>query len=224
MALEDFENLPGFLEHVSLVMENDESAADDKVTLMTLHGAKGLEFDTIFLPGWEEGLFPHQRALDDQGVHGLEEERRLAHVGLTRARKRAIVSFAANRRVYGRWQSAMPSRFIDELPADHIDKTAQPGLYGSAAGDGSAAPRDGGFDEDTSFVTGTRRRRRRARLIEDVSWRAEPGEGPAFEPGQRVFHQKFGYGKVLGADGNKLEIAFEKAGTKMVMGSFVEAV
>ena len=226
VALEDFESLPGFLEHVSLVMENEASAADDKVTLMTLHGAKGLEFDTIFLPGWEEGLFPHQRALEGQGVHGLEEERRLAHVGLTRARKRAIVSFAANRRVYGRWQSAIPSRFIDELPADHIDKTARPGLYGSAAGDSSAGRRAGGFDEDPAFVTGTRRRRRqrRARLIEDVSRHTEPGEGPAFEAGQRVFHQKFGYGKVVAADGNKLEIAFEKAGTKMVMGSFVEAV
>ena len=226
VALEDFENLRGFLEHVSLVMENEASAADDKVTLMTLHGAKGLEFDTIFLPGWEEGLFPHQRALDGQGLRGLEEERRLAHVGLTRARKRAIVSFAANRRVYGRWQSAIPSRFIDELSADHIDKTAQPGLYGGATGDGAAARRAGGFDEDPGFFTGTRRRRRqrRARLIEDVNWRTEPGEGPAFEPGQRVFHQKFGYGKVVATDGNKLEIAFEKAGTKMVMGSFVEAV
>ncbi len=219
VALEDFEDLPGFLEHVSLVMENEASAADDKVTLMTLHGAKGLEFDTIFLPGWEEGLFPHQRALDDQGVGGLEEERRLAHVGLTRARKRAIVSFAANRRVYGRWQSAIPSRFIGELPADDIDMTAQPGLYGGAA------PRAGGFDEDPAFFTASRRRRhRRARLIEDVSRQTGPGEGPAFKPGQRVFHQKFGYGKVVVADGNKLEIAFEKAGTKMVMGSFVEAV
>ena len=220
VALEDFETLTGFLEHVSLVMENEASAADDKVTLMTLHGAKGLEFDTIFLPGWEEGLFPHQRALDDQGVHGLEEERRLAHVGLTRARKRAVISFAANRRIYGRWQSAIPSRFIDELPADHIDRTAQPGLYGAAA------HRAGGFDEDPAFFTGTRRRRarRRARLIEDVSRQTGPGEGPAFAPGQRVFHQKFGYGKVVAADGNKLEIAFEKAGTKMVMGSFVEAV
>ena len=225
VALEDFEDLRGFLEHVSLVMENEASAADDKVTLMTLHGAKGLEFDTIFLPGWEEGLFPHQRALDDQGVGGLEEERRLAHVGLTRARKRAIVSFAANRRVYGRWQSAIPSRFIGELPADHIEKTARPGLYGSAAhGGGSAALRAGGFDEDPAFFTGARRRRRRALLIEDVSRQSGPGEGPAFEPGQRVFHQKFGYGKVVAADGNKLEIAFEKAGTKMVMGSFVEAV
>ncbi|MFQ5618646.1 MAG: ATP-dependent helicase [Rhodospirillales bacterium] len=220
VALEDFETLPGFLEHVSLVMENEANAADDKVTLMTLHGAKGLEFDTIFLPGWEEGLFPHQRALDDQGLRGLEEERRLAHVGLTRARERAIVSFAANRRIYGRWQSAIPSRFIDELPADHIDKTAQPGLYGAAAHGG------GGFEEDAAFFTGTRRRRRhrRARLVEDVPWKTEPGEGPAFTAGQRVFHQKFGYGKVVAADGNKLEIAFEKAGTKMVMGSFVEAV
>ncbi|MHA1598776.1 MAG: ATP-dependent helicase, partial [Alphaproteobacteria bacterium] len=123
-ALEEFDSLADFLEHVSLVMENEASASDDKVTLMTLHGAKGLEFDTVFLPGWEEGLFPHQRALDEGGVKSLEEERRLAYVGLTRARKMAHVSYAANRRIYGNWQSAIPSRFVEELPAEHVDLSA----------------------------------------------------------------------------------------------------
>ena len=115
-ALADFETLAGFLDHVSLVMENDENSEGDRVSLMTLHGAKGLEFDTVFLPGWEEGLFPNQRSLDEGGLKSLEEERRLAYVGLTRARRRAIVSHAANRRIYANWQTSIPSRFIEELP------------------------------------------------------------------------------------------------------------
>ena len=120
-ALAEFESMQGFLEHVSLVMDNDEAAGDDKVALMTLHAAKGLEFDTVFLPGWEEGLFPNQRALEESGAAALEEERRLAYVGLTRARKRAIVSYAANRMVFGYWQNALPSRFVGELPAENVD-------------------------------------------------------------------------------------------------------
>ena len=129
VAIEDFESLAAFLEHVSLVMENEDSLVEDKVSLMTLHGAKGLEFETVFLPGWEEGLFPHQRALDEGGTGGLEEERRLAYVGLTRARQRALISFAVNRRVYGNWQSAVPSRFIDELPEENIEMESAPGIY-----------------------------------------------------------------------------------------------
>ena len=127
-ALADFETLPGFLDHVSLVMENDEAADGDRVSLMTLHGAKGLEFDTVFLPGWEEGLFPNQRALDEGGVKSLEEERRLAYVGLTRARRRAIVSHAANRRIYANWQSSIPSRFIEELPDADVEQTGPAAL------------------------------------------------------------------------------------------------
>ena len=127
-ALADFETLAGFLDHVSLVMENEENADGDRVSLMTLHGAKGLEFDTVFLPGWEEGLFPNQRALDEGGAKGLEEERRLAYVGLTRARRRAIVSHAANRRIYANWQSSIPSRFIDELPDADVERTGSAAL------------------------------------------------------------------------------------------------
>ncbi|HEX5571853.1 MAG TPA: 3'-5' exonuclease, partial [Ktedonobacterales bacterium] len=121
-ALGEFESLAGFLEHVALVMENDENAEGDRLSLMTLHAAKGLEFDMVFLPGWEEGLFPHQRALDEGGEKGLEEERRLAYVGLTRARKQAIVSCAANRRIYGNWSSSIPSRFLDELPDEQVQR------------------------------------------------------------------------------------------------------
>jgi DNA helicase-2/ATP-dependent DNA helicase PcrA len=223
-ALEDFESLAAFLEHVSLVMENEGSMVEDKVNLMTLHGAKGLEFLTVFLPGWEEGLFPHQRALDDGGTGGLEEERRLAYVGLTRARERAIVSFAANRRIYGNWQSATPSRFVDELPEDNIDMESAPGLYG---GNASGL---GGFEDGGAFFSnaGGRRTQHRGRdiTLQDIDWHPPERKVPegGFDVGERIFHQKFGYGRILTIDGEKLEIAFEKAGTKKVMMSFVEAL
>ena len=222
-ALEEFENLAGFLEHVSLVMENADPSVDDKVNLMTLHGAKGLEFDTVFLPGWEEGLFPHQRALDEDGVKGLEEERRLAYVGLTRARRRAIVSFAANRRIYNQWQSALPSRFVGELPAGHVEHTAPPGLYGGGRGGGELSDGAALFE---GAGWGQGRRRRPAATIDHAAWQAPRHDGPstAFETGQRIFHQKFGYGRITAIEGNKLEIAFEKAGNKKVVDSFVDAV
>ncbi|KKL47742.1 hypothetical protein LCGC14_2332500, partial [marine sediment metagenome] len=133
-ALEQFENLQGFLEHVALIMDNETDEQGAKVSIMTLHGAKGLEFPAVFLPGWEDGLFPSQRSMDESGLKGLEEERRLAYVGITRAEELACISFAANRRVYGQWQSSMPSRFIDELPAEHVDVLTPPGLYGGSYG------------------------------------------------------------------------------------------
>ena len=146
-SMEEFENLQGFLEHISLVMDNEKGAEADAVNIMTMHSAKGLEFDTVFLPGWEEGLFPHQRSLDDQGRAGLEEERRLAHVGLTRARKRAKIYFATNRRMHGLWQTNIPSRFLDELPEPNVEVTeAQGGGFGGYGGYGSSR-----FDAATSF-------------------------------------------------------------------------
>jgi len=220
-ALAEFESLGAFLEHVSLVMDNDEMSGDDKVTLMTLHSAKGLEFDTVFLPGWEEGLFPHQRALDEGGTAALEEERRLAYVGLTRARKRAVVCCADSRRVYGYWQNAAPSRFIAELPAEHMEQRAPQGMYGSR--DTGFA---GGVDEFSGGLGGRANRtdRRMAPLIDGASQRVTPRDAPAqpFQVGQRIFHQKFGYGRVRMVDGDKLEIDFEKAGSKKVFHSFVE--
>lgn len=219
-AIEEFETIQAFLEHVSLVMENDSDSSIDKVSVMTLHGAKGLEFDLVFLPGWEEGVFPHQRALDDGGQKGLEEERRLAYVGITRARKQAFIIHAANRRIYNQWQSALPSRFIDELPSEHIDRRGGRGLYGSQRefGGGSGLSDSGA----SGFTFAARKRRRPVIDAEAFDVAAINRPNSRFSVGQRVFHQKFGYGTILHSDGGKLEIAFEKAGTKKVMEDFVE--
>jgi DNA helicase-2/ATP-dependent DNA helicase PcrA len=210
-GLDEWDSLAGFLDHVSLVMENDANAGQDGVTLMTLHAAKGLEFDSVFLPGWEEDIFPSRRSLEENGQKALEEERRLAYVGLTRARHRAYVSFAANRRVYNQWQSSIPSRFIDELPKKSIEQESDAGLYGGLS-DGGAARSGTGF-------------RRNPRMIEADDWQVEPRDNDnAFRIGDRVFHQKFGYGSVEDIDGSKLDIMFDKAGRKKVIDSFVQPV
>jgi DNA helicase-2/ATP-dependent DNA helicase PcrA len=209
-ALADFETLEGFLDHVSLVMENEENAEDAKVSLMTLHGAKGLEFDTVFLPGWEEGVFPNQRAMDEQGNKGLEEERRLAYVGITRARKLAIVSHAANRRIYANWQVSVPSRFIDELPEALIQRSGSAALARDA--------RLASMPSFSSFPIVARK----PRVIDAWEQPSRPARPDAIGVGQRVFHQKFGYGTVTGADDDKLDIAFEQSGSKRVLDRFVE--
>ncbi len=210
-ALADFETLAGFLDHVSLVMENEENAEADRVSLMTLHGAKGLEFDTVFLPGWEEGLFPNQRALDESGVKALEEERRLAYVGLTRARRRAIVSYAANRRVYANWQSSIPSRFIDELPEEELDR------IGSAA-----LARDARLAAPTAFTGQFPLTARRGRIIEAWEQPGRLARADAIPVGSRVFHQKFGYGTVTSSDDDRLDVTFDTSGTKRVLDRYVE--
>ncbi len=210
-ALADFETLGGFLDHVSLVMENEENAEGDRVSLMTLHGAKGLEFDTVFLPGWEEGLFPNQRALDEQGLKGLEEERRLAYVGLTRARGRAVVSYAANRRIYANWQSSIPSRFIEELPDTHVERT------GSAA-----LARDARANMAPAFAGQFPLMARRQKVVEVWEQPQRPARAEAIPVGSRVFHQKFGYGTVTAAEDDRLDIAFDRAGAKRVLDRFVE--
>ncbi len=210
-AIAEFETLEEFLEHVSLVMDIDDRSNGDMVNIMTLHSAKGLEFDTVFLAGWEEGLFPHELALQESGAKGLEEERRLAYVGITRARQRVQISHAANRRIYNQWQSSIPSRFVDELPDEHVERLAAPGLYGGLS------------EEPSSFsrALGGWSRRRRQPAADAVSYDAVDHAPGTFAPGARVFHQKFGYGRINAVDGNKLDIAFDKAGAKKVIDSFV---
>ncbi len=216
-GLGGWENIAGFLDHVSLVMENDAQAGQDSLTLMTLHAAKGLEFDSIFLPGWEEDIFPSRRSLEENGQKALEEERRLAYVGLTRARKRVFVSFAANRRVYNQWQSSIPSRFIDELPKEMVEQEANAGLYGNSGGGWGGLSDSGGARSGSGM-------RRPVRMIEADTWEtASRGKSEhGFKIGDRVFHQKFGYGLVEEIDGPKLAIAFDKAGLKKVLDSFLE--
>jgi DNA helicase-2/ATP-dependent DNA helicase PcrA len=228
-ALEQFENLQGFLEHVSLIMDNESDDGGQKVSIMTLHAAKGLEFPMVFLPGWEDGLFPSQRSMDESGLKGLEEERRLAYVGITRAEEVCTISFAANRRVFGQWQSSMPSRFIDELPSEHVDVLTPPGLYGG--GYGAAAPTSTLHDAaaEANVYNSPGWRRLQARSVErSVSQPRETRNTvidaaavSSFTMGERVFHQKFGYGAIIGIEGDKLEIAFEKAGTKKVVAKFI---
>jgi DNA helicase-2/ATP-dependent DNA helicase PcrA len=238
-ALEEFENLGGFLEHVSLVMERNEDTSADQVVLMTLHSAKGLEFDNVFLPGWEEGLFPHQRALDESGMRGLEEERRLAYVGLTRARQRAVISYVANRRIHNQWQSALPSRFLSELPPAHLAIEAGTGLYGGMAESQAWEPAQRAAHWGPTWTsrgrdTGPGGNYGRGRgagsgagsggvVIEGRAVELKPRQAASkFTVGLRVFHQKFGYGKVIAVEADRLEIDFEKAGLKKVIDSFVE--
>ena len=234
-SMGNFETLEAYLEHVSLVMDLDRGPQADAVQIMTLHSAKGLEFPLVFLPGWEEGVFPSQRSMDEKGEKGLEEERRLAYVGITRAREEARISFVANRQVYGRWTSQLPSRFVDELPIANVEASSETGYYGGGPGmqqHGSrwdADPKFGdGYDSpgwrraQTSGYRGSHPGRQQViegegRLVATSA----PSSGD-FKRGDRVFHLKFGYGQVMGVDGNKLTVAFEKAGEKKVIDSFVE--
>jgi DNA helicase-2/ATP-dependent DNA helicase PcrA len=224
VAMAEFENLTGFLEHVSLVMDNAADASGDMVNLMTLHSAKGLEFDSVFLPGWEEGLFPSQRSMEELGLAGLEEERRLAYVGLTRARSRVFVSFTANRRIHGQWQSAARSRFVDELPKAQVDITTEPGL-GPAPGWAGPSPGWGGMWNTMANEVQAGRRARTPLLVQGPRMPLRGQEVPkvgGFSIGDRVFHQKFGYGTVRAVEDNKLAVDFEHAGDKKVMDAFVE--
>ncbi|RYG93299.1 DNA helicase II [Loktanella sp. IMCC34160] len=229
-ALENFDTLQGFLEHVALIMDNDSDDAEEKVSIMTLHAAKGLEFPAIFLPGWEDGLFPSQRSMDESGLKGLEEERRLAYVGITRAEEICTISFAANRRVYGQWQSQLPSRFIDELPEEHVEVLTPPGLYGG--GFGAAAPtasiNDRVASADVYNSPGWRRMQGRMGAPRGMTTPSEARHMTidldavsSFTVGDRVFHQKFGYGEVMDIEGDKLDIEFDRAGTKKVVAKFV---
>jgi DNA helicase-2/ATP-dependent DNA helicase PcrA len=283
-AMGQFGSLADFLEHVELVMDNAEGAnSHDQVQILTLHSAKGLEWPMVFLPGWEEEVFPSRRSLDEQGAKGLEEERRLAYVGITRARERCYISFVANRQIYGRWTSVLPSRFIDELPPAHVDAISETGyvspggqFYGSevksqwdqprtgawptrgsnlddSAGSAvfdntSAGGTRGGYDspgwrraqaatasrgatrppdiEGRAFRSGDSDDRplQRGRTPGDMMASSDPAAASGLEMGQRIFHEKFGYGRIIGIEGAKLTVNFEKAGVKKVVESFVKRV
>ena len=236
-AMEEYDTLGDFLEHVSLVMDNERGDDGEKVTIMTMHAAKGLEFDHVFLPGWEESVFPSQRALDEGGLASLEEERRLAYVAITRARRRCTILHAANRRIYGQWTSSIPSRFVEELPHEHVavettmtggaslwranwSETEDPFAQLAKAAPQRSQARGPGWQRAvaTGYETAPARIRETTRSA--ASFAAKPRGDIAV--GARVFHDKFGYGDVLGQEGNKLEIEFEQAGRKRVIDSFVK--
>ena len=236
-SMEEFDTLGGFLEHISLVMDRDTGEATDAVTIMTLHGSKGLEYNTVFLPGWEEGTFPSQRSMDESGRAGLEEERRLAYVGITRGRKRVRISAAQNRRIHGLWQSAIPSRFLDELPADAVEVTDTGSSYGGYGYGGGASSRFNKADPFESVYETPGWQRARAQQANRKSGGGGPmtiegdlvarsvdlgNDRSAFAMGERVFHLKFGYGTITNIEGNKLSIDFEKAGHKKVLESFIK--
>ena len=235
-AMEDYDSLEAFLEHVSLVMDRDQNDDTETVTIMTIHAAKGLEFDHVFLAGWEDGVFPSQRSMDEGGTASLEEERRLAYVAITRARQRASIYHAANRRIYGQWMSSIPSRFIAEIPPEHVDSENSFGggqslwrANWSAQGDPFAHVAE--RQPSRTMTRGPAWQRATAQSSTITRAPAPNEKGPAASVGakpradlaigMRVFHEKFGYGEITDIDGNKLEVAFEQAGTKRVLDSFV---
>ncbi|KNH01105.1 dna helicase ii [Qipengyuania citrea LAMA 915] len=235
-AMEEYETLGDFLEHVSLVMDNERAGDGEKVTIMTMHAAKGLEFDHVFLPGWEEGVFPSQRAIDEGGLASLEEERRLAYVAITRAKRRCTILHAANRRIYGQWTSSIPSRFIEDLPEDYItsettmtggaslwranwSETDDPFAHVSTSRPDRSGKRGPGWQRALSSGYDTTPKRLAEPGRSAASFAAKPRSD--IELGARVFHDKFGYGCVTAQEGNKLTIEFEKAGEKRVLDSFV---
>ena len=238
-AMEDYESLGDFLEHVSLVMDNDRSDAEETVTIMTIHAAKGLEFDNVFCVGWEEGVFPSQRAIDEGGLASLEEERRLAYVAITRARRRCVIMHAANRRIYGQWISSIPSRFIEDLPEDHIEQettltggaslwranwSEQEDPFAHVARDrpDRAQTRGPGWQRALTSGYDTKPARVRESTRSAASFAAPARSDIAI--GAMVAHDKFGTGCVIDQEGNKLTIMFEDAGEKRVLDSFVKVV
>lgn len=214
-GMEEFESLPAFLEHVSLVMETQNAGTenDDYVSLMTLHGAKGLEFNCVFLPGWEEGLFPSQKSMDESGLKGLEEERRLAYVGITRARKRAYISFVGNRRMYGNWINALPSRFVEELPNDHIESASEGGLYN--------AGRSQHWDS-SGYEPPRRTPKPELPLSSLTASNFVKPSTTGIAMGDTIIHATFGQGRVIHVAGSKLDIRFKDGSIKRLLDSFVQ--
>ncbi|MBT5074584.1 MAG: UvrD-helicase domain-containing protein [Kordiimonadaceae bacterium] len=220
-GMESFEDLAEFLEHVSLVMDTTANDKTDYISIMTLHGSKGLEYDTIFLPGWEEELFPSKRSIDENGEKGLEEERRLAYVGITRAKKRAYIFYAASRYMFGNYTSPIPSRFIAELPEEHTVRHGQQGLSSTDQSNYNPSPSLGfNFGEGReNYQLDRSKTKKRSSSGRGANKKPAPSE---FSVGERVFHDKFGYGEVSSIDGNKLMIEFEMGSSRKVMDSFIK--
>ena len=220
-SLEPFENIKAYLEHISLVMEIDNNQFGKKVSLMTLHAAKGLEFDYIFLPGWEEGVFPNQRAIDEGGIESLEEERRLAYVGVTRAKKKASIYYSANRRMHNQWISSIPSRFVSELPEENTETDLS-----NYSGEKELFREQEfiDFDQSDYDTPGWERAKYESnnKTIDHIEKNNNLLNNSPFQLGSRVIHKKFGEGKILSIDGKKLTINFGKSGTRKVMENFVE--
>ena len=231
-AMGEFESLDAYLEHVSLVLDVEKNDQEEEVSIMTLHSAKGLEFPLILLPGWEEGTFPSQRSMDEAGSEGLEEERRLAYVGITRARERAKIYFAANRQIYGSWQSSLPSRFIDELPPENVSAGSETGYYDNNTLNEAKIEITSEFPDSASrrynspgwqrYKTHKSKSLYSRQVEGKFSKKLDAHATQKFKIGERIFHQKFGYGKIQTVDGNKLNVDFEKAGHKKVLDSFVD--
>ncbi len=231
-AMGEFDSLAGFLEHVELVMDVGGNANGNEVQILTLHGAKGLEWPLVFLPGWEEEVFPSKRSLDESGMKGLEEERRLAYVGITRARECCRISFVANRQIFGRWQSVLPSRFVDELPEGHVDAESETGYSSLPGGDEGFVGTMEDLGERSSYNSpGWKRLKENAGKYDSgpvidgkATLLATETNPSSFKIGQRVHHEKFGYGQVLDANGTKLKVNFEGHGLKKVISTFVQSV
>jgi DNA helicase-2/ATP-dependent DNA helicase PcrA len=231
-AMGEFESLDAYLEHVSLVLDVEKNDQEEEVSIMTLHSAKGLEFPLILLPGWEEGTFPSQRSVDEAGSEGLEEERRLAYVGITRARERAKIFFAANRQIYGSWQSSLPSRFIDELPPENVSVGSETGYYDNNTLNEAEIEITSEFPDSASrrynspgwqrYKTHKSKTQYSRQVEGKFSKKLDAHTTQKYKIGERIFHQKFGYGKIQTVDGNKLNVDFEKAGHKKVLDSFVD--
>ena len=221
-SIEPFESLNAYLEHISLVMEIDKNPEGNKVSLMTLHAAKGLEFDYVFLPGWEEGVFPNQRSLDEGGVKSLEEERRLAYVGITRAKIKSSIFYAANRKMHNQWLSSIPSRFVNELPEDNIEINLS--HFSGNKGNFTDIKEDDIFDQSDYSTPGWER----AKIQSLSNKRIQEEEinsvdtNSKFSTGTLVVHKKFGKGKIESVDGKKLTINFGNNGMRKVMENFVD--
>ena len=226
---DNYPTLQEFMEHVSLVMDNDSSIDTNKVMLITLHSAKGLEFNVVFLPGWEESLFPHQRSLDEGGENSLEEERRLAYVAITRAKQKLYISMATSRRIYGEWKNNTPSRFLNEIPSSCLQITNQ--ISNCYNGKGSYYHTSAQYGNYNNYKPkfSTKPSYRKYDDNQDHDYSYEPVDNYYSSPkksykGTKVYHESFGYGRIISISGSTCLVDFDNYGEKKVMSSYLQRV